>query len=60
MTFEIDKPHLLESIHDFVGRLPLLRERVCMSVFAEVDKGNSKRLMIRMDILASQSIKRLQ
>jgi len=31
---EIDESYLLESIHDFVGRLPLLRERVCMSIFA--------------------------
>jgi hypothetical protein len=37
VAFEIDESHLLESIHDFVGRLPLLRERVCLSVLAKVD-----------------------
>ena len=37
MATEVDESYLLESIHDFVGRPPLLGERVCMSVFAEVD-----------------------
>jgi len=42
VAFEVDESHLLESVHNFVGRSPLLRERVCMSKFAKVDQGNPK------------------
>jgi len=37
VAFKVDESHLLKSIHNFVGRFPLFRERVCMSEFAKVD-----------------------
>jgi len=43
MAFEVDESHLLESIHNFLGRFPLFRGRIRMSVFAEIDQGDSKR-----------------
>ena len=45
VAFEVDESHLLESVHDFLGRIPLFRERICMSIFAKVDQGNSKCLV---------------
>ena len=37
VTFEVDEPYLLESIYNFICCFPLLKERACMTVFAEVD-----------------------
>jgi hypothetical protein len=54
VAFEIDESYLLESIHDFFGRLPLLRERVCMSIFAKVDQGDPKSL-VRPSVLRKKS-----
>lgn len=53
VAFKVDESHLLKSVHYFVGRFPLLRERVCMSEFAKVDQGNSKRL-VRTSVLSNQ------
>ena len=53
VAFKVDESHLLKSVHDFVGRFPFLRERVCMSEFAKVDQGNSKRL-VRTSVLSNK------
>ena len=45
VAFEVDESHLLESVHNFLGRIPLFRERIRMSIFAEIDQGNSKCLV---------------
>jgi len=42
VAFEVDESHLLESVHDFLGRFSLFRERIRMSVFAKIDQRNSK------------------
>ena len=53
VAFKVDESHLLESVHNFFGCLPLLRERVCMSEFAKVDQGNLK-CLIRPSVLSNK------
>lgn len=53
VTFEVDESHLLESVHDFLGRFSLFRERIRMSVFAKIDQRNSK-CLVGTGILSNQ------
>ena len=50
MAFEIDESNLFESVHHFVCCFPLLGERGCISVFAEINERDSESL-VRANVL---------
>lgn len=54
VALQVDESDLFEPIYDFIGRFPLFRECVCMSIFAEIDQRNSKRL-VRTSVLSNSN-----